>query len=135
MNERYLILTIGLPRSGKSTWAQQSGLPIVCPDAIRLAIHGMAFYPDAEAIVWATAHIMVRSLFIAGHSRVVLDATNITKRRRDEWKDHRWECLWKIFDTTVEECISRAIASNRKDLIPIITHMAQQRELPETGGI
>jgi len=38
---KILILTVGLPRSGKSTWAAKKGFPIVSPDAIRLAMHGM----------------------------------------------------------------------------------------------
>ncbi len=30
-----LILTVGLPRSGKTTWALEQGWPIVNPDSIR----------------------------------------------------------------------------------------------------
>jgi predicted kinase len=33
-----LILTVGLPRSGKTTWAKQQGVPMVNRDAIRLAL-------------------------------------------------------------------------------------------------
>ena len=29
-----LLATVGLPRSGKSTWAKEQGFPIVSPDAI-----------------------------------------------------------------------------------------------------
>lgn len=42
-----LILTIGLPRSGKSTWAKQQGCPVVNPDSIRLALHGKAYIQEA----------------------------------------------------------------------------------------
>jgi predicted kinase len=71
-----LIMTVGLPRSGKSTWAIAQGHPVVCPDAIRLALHGQPFIATAEPVVWATAKLMVASLFEAGHGVVILDATN-----------------------------------------------------------
>ena len=35
-----LIVMVGLPRSGKTTWARKQGYPIVNPDSIRLAFHG-----------------------------------------------------------------------------------------------
>ena len=81
-----LIAMVGLPRSGKSTWAKKAGHPIVSPDAIRLALHGQRFISEAEPFVWAIAKAMVRALFLAGHSAVILDATNNTRKRRDEWK-------------------------------------------------
>jgi len=89
-----LILTVGLPCSGKSTWALQQtrryaspiyGSPIVCPDQIRLALHGQRFVAMAEPFVWAIARTMVISLFGAGHQKVILDACNTTRKRRDDW--------------------------------------------------
>ncbi len=43
MHEKTLIGMVGLPYSGKSTAARELGFPIVCPDAIRLALHGQRF--------------------------------------------------------------------------------------------
>lgn len=85
-HERILIVTVGLPRSGKSTWAKRQTFPVVNPDAIRLALHGQRFYGPAEPFVWATAKLMVRSLFGAAHRKVIVDATNCTRKRRDEWR-------------------------------------------------
>ena len=92
-----LILTVGLPQSGKSTWAMKQGLPIVNPDSIRLAIHGKPFIGSAEPFVWAVAKTMVRSLFLAGHKTVILDATNVTRKRRDEWKSKNWAREFHVF--------------------------------------
>ena len=103
-----LIMTVGLPQSGKSTWAAGKGSPIVNPDAIRLAIHGKPFIGLAEPFVWATAKAMVRSLFLAGHDAVILDATNVTRKRRDEWKSKQWRREFREFDTGRDECIARA---------------------------
>jgi predicted kinase len=83
--DKVLLCMVGLPYSGKSTSAATVGAPIVCPDAIRAALHGHKFIPEAEPMVWAVAKTMVRALFMAGHEVVVLDATNTTRARRSEW--------------------------------------------------
>lgn len=106
-HEHILIATCGLPRSGKSTWAQRSSYPVVCPDAIRLALHGQRFASQAEPFVWAIAKVMVRALFGAGHKTVVLDATNTTRVRRDEWRSASWGLFFKEFPATPAECLAR----------------------------
>jgi predicted kinase len=134
--EKVLILTVGLPRSGKSTWAQKQGLPIVSADAIRLALYGRAFEGLAEDFVWAQAAVMVRALFLAGNATIILDATSITKSRRDKWK---WNPLWEgkvpqwvrkyqVFDTPMDVCKERAIATDQAYLLPVIDRMAADRE-------
>lgn len=124
-----LIVLAGLPRSGKSTWAGQQSLPIVNPDSIRLAIHGQAFYPPAEPLVWAFAHMMVDALFKAGHGRVILDATNVSQKRRDEWISKDYSAQLRVFETSPTECIERARKGGREDLIPVIERMAKQWDL------
>lgn len=118
-----LVLMVGWPRSGKTTWARQSGLPIVNPDSIRLAIHGHRFIPSAEPLVWATAKIMVAALFTSGHSTVVLDATNLSRARRREWYSTVWECRYKYIDTPVDECIRRAEEVDDQEIISVIRRM------------
>jgi predicted kinase len=107
MNRR-LVCMVGLPRSGKTTYALTLGYPVVQPDAIRLAIHGHRFISLAEPLVWAIAKVMVRALFLAGHSTVVLDATNVSRKRRDEWKDASWEREFRVVDTSMDICLDRA---------------------------
>jgi predicted kinase len=135
MTNKLLIVTVGLPRSGKSTWAREQDLPIVCPDAIRLALHGQAFIPEAENMVWTIAKYMVKSLFLAGHEEVILDATNTMKRRRNEWQSKEWDTQFKIIDTPYLTCIARATKDGREDLIPIITKMNHQFEELEEDEI
>jgi len=126
-----LILTVGLPRAGKSTWARKQGIPIVNPDSIRLALHGEAFIPNAEKMVWTQAHYMVQSLFIAGHDKVILDATNITKKMRKEWENKNWNCVYQVFPAGKEMCIGRAIADKRDDLKTVIERMAKEITYPK----
>ena len=125
--EKHLIMTVGLPYSGKSTWASKSGYPVVCPDHIRTALHGQRFAPDAEPFVWAIATVMVKALFSAGHDCVVLDATNVTKKRRDEWVGD-WTRIAKPMDTDKHECIRRAKSAGDDYIVPIIERMAEKFE-------
>ena len=74
-----LIATVGLPRSGKSTWAKGIGFPIVCPDAIRLACHARAYFAPFEPWTWALAYTMCEALFQAGHEHVIFDSTAINR--------------------------------------------------------
>jgi len=131
----YLYLTVGLPRSGKSTWARSTALPIVSPDAIRIAIHGTAFRKEAEPLVWATAKIMVASLFEAGHPKVILDATNITRARRDDWIDARWDREFVLFQAHERTCIERLDASNAEELTPVIWRMSDALEWPTAAEL
>src|SRR5260370_7295250 len=71
-----LILTVGLPMSGKTTWARSTGHPIVNPDSIRLAIHGQRFYGPCEPFVWAVTYTIVNPSFNPAHHPVTLHSTN-----------------------------------------------------------
>lgn len=125
-----LILTVGLPRSGKTTWVEAQGYPIVNPDSIRLALHGERFISLAEPFVWAIAKVMVRSLFLAGHHTVILDACNATEKRRDEWLSDDWKVWFHPVDTPVSVCIERAKSKGDEEIIPIIERMAESLEFP-----
>jgi len=123
-----LYLTVGLPYSGKSTWAKRQNVPIVNPDSIRLALHGQRYVKEAEELVWAMAKIMVRSLFLAGHDQVIVDATNNTRKRRDVWMSSEWDIYFKVFYVTAAECIARAKAEGDDEIIPVIERMQKQHE-------
>lgn len=122
-----LTLTVGLPRSGKSTWARQQGYPIVCPDDIRLAMHGQPYIATMEPYVWAIARTMVEALFYS-HDILILDATSITEDYRDRWLSERWTRQYKVFNTPKDVCIQRARETNQEYLIPVIEKMAEQYE-------
>ena len=121
-----LILTVGLPRSGKSTWAMQTGHPVVNPDSIRLALHGQPFIASAEDMVWTIARYMVNSLFIAGHQTVILDACNHTRHRRNQWKSSAYDLQLVPFVTSKEECIRRAKLNGQEYLISVIERMSKE---------
>jgi predicted kinase len=135
MIRRRLICTVGLPRAGKSTWARSQGHPIVNPDSIRYALHGQRFAAEAEPFVWAIAQVMVRALFAAGHDVVIVDATNVTKKRRDVWMSNDWDTEFEVFQTSEEECLNRNHVANDAELIPVIRRMASEFEpISDDGG-
>ena len=125
---KLLICMMGFPRSGKSTWVKDQNVPIVSPDAIRLAIHGQRFWAPAEKQVWATANLMVRALFNAGHDTVIMDATNITRKQRDQWDSTEWETVFHHVDTNQTICESRALHDQMPDLIDVIRRMSEEFE-------
>lgn len=131
-NENTLIVMVGLPRSGKSTWARERNLPIVSSDAIRLALHGHRFIGLAEPLVWVLAHLMVRALFLAGNNRVIVDGCHVKREYRDEWAADRivteWNVVFKHIYTGMDICLSRAKAENDEEIIPIIRKMENEFE-------
>lgn len=117
-----LICLVGLPRSGKSTWAKSQAWPIVNPDAVRLAIHGQRFITEAEPFVWATVRAMVKALFLAGHNIVILDATNTTRKRRDEWLSNEWVTYFARAGAPADApaCLPKGFALGTVDLVDIL---------------
>lgn len=134
-----VILMIGLPRSGKSTIARDLGYPIVCPDAIRLALHGMPFVGLAEPFVWAIAQVMLYALLLSGHATVIVDATNTTVKRRAMWINDKWDTYAYIVDNGPENvaiCKNRAAESEQEYLLPVIDRMVENFEpLSDEEGI
>jgi predicted kinase len=127
LREQILICTVGLPLAGKSTWAKRQGYPIVCPDQVRLALHGERYLPLAEPMVWTIATLMVRSLFGAGHERVILDACNNTRARREPWSKE-FDARFGVVDTPAELCLERALEQGDQYIVPIIGRMASEYE-------
>lgn len=135
MAQKFTIM-LGLPRSGKTTEARRlSALgdgAIVCPDDIRLALHGGAYNQLAEPYVWATAETMARALLIGGQS-VIIDATNTTEKRRAPWLKLAKECGIKPHLIEVRApldiCHARNNEQLEKRLSPdVIDRMADQWE-------
>jgi predicted kinase len=135
-------IMVGLPCSGKSTLAKQLTVSplhtvVVCPDTIRLALHGQQFIPEAEPMVWAIAQVMVNTLLEQGYA-VIIDATNTTRERRRMWTQlsRKWGPVtihW--VRASVDEC-KRRNAELRRLNPAIIDRMMAQFETPsDTEGI
>jgi predicted kinase len=92
------IIFSGLPGSGKSTLGKQlkaeRGFFVVTPDNIRLSLNAGIYpkedetgdYAILDPIVWVLAEKGVTMLLEGGYN-VVIDATNLTRSRRDYWQN------------------------------------------------
>ena|ERR1051326_6352277 len=127
-----LICMVGLPRSGKSTWAKSYGSPMVNPDSVRLAVYGQRYLQKMEPMVWMATAWMVQSLFLAGHDKVIVDATNVTRKRRDVWvklgMENGYQTFFKVIDVPLKVCLERAVAANDSEIIPVIRRMHAEAE-------
>lgn len=123
-----LIMPVGLPRSGKSYFFRQTVYPVCCPDEIRRSLGCFPFVAEREPEVWHITRTMVNALFGSGAKIVILDATNITAKRRAEWKSDKWLRCFYMFRTPAEVCLARAVGDEH--LIPVIHRMDAQKEWP-----
>lgn len=131
-----LHVMVGLPRSGKSTYARSLDIPRVEVDAIRKALTGQAFCEDAEIMVTAITKVMVHALFMAGHTEVLLDeAWTCTAEYRDLWEAYGelegYKVQYHLIPTCPETCLKRAIAERNGALVETIQSMAELWDFPE----
>lgn len=137
--ENSLTILIGLPRSGKSTWAKQNAgdAVIISSDWIRENILGESYsYADsANAIVWTIMDAAVRIVLGQGKA-VVLDGVNLTKATRSYYVSIARKLGAKItmvvLYTPIEECLRRnADPSTKKLPDEKIVAMAKTIEWPD----
>ena len=127
-NFKTCILTIGKPRSGKSTWANQQNLPIVNRDSIRMALYDQPYILELENIVSFIEDKMVESLFIAGHNEIIIDATHLKQKYIDKWQN-QYNVKLVYFSTSINECKRRAIENKKEYLIDVIDRMVEECDL------
>lgn len=136
MMERLLIATVGLPRSGKTTLCRivsdRKGWPIISPDAFRVAIHGKRFDADREPEVWTAIRVAINSLFLAGTARILFDACNGSRKRRDALRCNpavvSYELAFHDMMVPANVCASRAEWEEDEEILPVITRMASEYE-------
>ena len=136
MSTNKLILTIGIPRCGKTTWIKEyvkehPNTVVVSPDDVRLSLHGKRYELLAEPMIWSIVKIMVRSLFLSGNTNIIIDATHTSKKRRTFWNDLNENMYYKLFKPNKDVCIERAVRTGQSDLVKIIEAMYKRFELPK----
>ena len=123
-----LVVMVGLPRSGKSTrvashWRGKRGYIVVCPDDLRLTLHGQRYLESAEPTIWATTFLMTDYLLKVGY-KVVVDDTHVTRAKRALWVARG--AYFDLVLTPADECLRRA--SNDPHIQPVIRQMAAEWE-------
>lgn len=137
-----LIITVGLPGSGKTTWADQrvaadetSNTIRISRDDIRRELFGKyVLNREQENQVTALQHAVVEELLLKGR-RVIVDDTNLHKLTRDAWLElgrrASVRVSFKPFRANVDECIRRCedrFEKNGDRLVPasVINEMARR---------
>lgn len=137
-----LYILIGVPGSGKSTYAEElfqkaeKGTALVSSDQIRKSLYGRESCQDNPKKVFAIAHNTVIDQLKNGYD-VIFDATNIYAKDRKELilkvcfevtQPVRFIAVY--FDTPISECIKRQDLRERKVPTRVIEKMGRQIDKP-----
>lgn len=115
-----LTLTVGLPGSGKTTWARQQVMADATGKTVRINrddLRVMTFGKfvldnprEQEPVISKIQQAMVTAALRAGQN-VIVDDTNTNERFRNEWVRlaERAGATFqiKVMDTDIEECVRR----------------------------
>jgi predicted kinase len=129
-----IVLLVGLPGCGKSTYAASLGVPVLSSDAIRLLLADDERDQTIHSRVFATLrYILVQRLEI--HRPVTfIDATHLTRAERRPYfeiaRQHSAEVEAVFFDVPLDICRERN--RNRIRQVPedILAAMAAKLERP-----
>jgi len=133
-----LIILVGVPGSGKSSYAKEIAkkerATIVSSDGIREELFGDESIQGKPYIVFKRLYEKVDEL-IAQDISVIIDATNIKRDKRmavlEKYKQAYKECYY--FDTTLEMCLERDNARKRTVGERVIDRFYKSLEVPLIG--
>ncbi len=121
-----LTVMVGLPASGKSTYAQQlvdENTVVLSSDLIRKELFGFEENQTGNTIVFKTLYSRARELFKNGKN-VIIDATNVSifdrKRVLENFTDLSIYRQAIVIETSIDKCVERDKARTRtvgKDVI------------------
>lgn len=132
-----LVVLVGLPASGKSTYANElaklDNTIVLSSDALRKELLGDESCQDNNQIVFDTLYRRAKQYLIDG-CNVVIDATNINikdrKRTLSHFQGMNIERTAIVFATPIEACISRDRARTRTVGEDVINKFLHRFEIP-----
>ena len=129
-----IVLTVGLPGSGKSTYLARLGVNAISSDEMRRLI---ADDPEDQTLhgrVFASIRFLVRQRLAAGRPVTYVDATHLTRRERRPYVEiarrHGCELEALFFDVPVEVCLRRNRKRGRQVPESAIRAMAARLQPP-----
>lgn len=114
-----IIMTRGIPGSGKSTWAKQAVLDAkpgewirINRDDLRAMLHAGRFVQGVtEHQIVALRNALIEAAFISGAKVVVVDDTNLTERHENELRHiaNKIKVGFEVnyFPISIEEAVER----------------------------
>jgi predicted kinase len=106
-----VVLAIGLPGSGKSSWFKRHNLTPLSSDLLRALLFDDVREQRFQDLVFSNLRSMLKARLIAKRPMNYVDATNLTPQERQHWiklaKDYNYEVHAVFFDVPLEVCIER----------------------------
>jgi len=129
-----VILAIGLPGSGKSSWFKRHNITPLSTDLLRSILFDDPTEQRFQDLVFSNLRSMLRARLIARRPLNYVDATNLTPHERHSWirlaKDYGYEVQAVYFDVPLEVCLERNQKRSRVVDEGVMRRMAEKLKVP-----
>jgi len=129
-----VVLAIGLPGSGKSSWFKRHNVVPLSSDMVRSLLFDDVREQRYQDLVFSNLRSMLKARLIARRPMNYVDATNLTPQERQHWvklaKDYQYEVHAVFFDVPLEVCIERHQRRDRVIPEDVMRRMAAKLKAP-----
>jgi predicted kinase len=129
-----VVLAIGLPGSGKSSWFKRHNVVPLSSDMVRAVLFDDVREQRFQDLVFSNLRSMLKARLIAKRPMNYVDATNLTPQERQHWiklaKDYQYEVHAVFFDVPLEVCIERHQRRDRVVPEDVMRRMAAKLKAP-----
>ncbi len=130
-----VVLAIGLPGSGKSSWFKRHNIIPLSSDLVRGLLFDNPTEQRYQDLVFSSLRSLLRARLIAGRPLNYIDATNLSPRERHSWikmaRDYGYEAHAVFFDVPAEVCMERNRKRARNVPDDVMHRMAQKLRPPK----